>query len=78
VGIAAPEEKKKDESSDDPCQGKPMEFFIYEYDARTNTCMYSAQQLTFVASHYPEYYSSPYNILKWLYEMAQYRDDLKY
>lgn len=75
---AAPAEKKKDENADDPCHGKPKEFFIYSYDARTNVCMFSAEQSTFVACHYPDHYSSPANILDWLYEMAQYRDNLVY
>ena len=70
-------EKKKDENAD-PCYGKPKEFFIYEYDARTNVCMCKAEQLTFVACNYPEHYSSPIDILMWLYDMAEYRDDLKY
>ena len=69
-------EKKKDENAD-PCYGKPKEFFIYEYDARTNVCMCKAEQLTFVACNYPEHYSSPIDILMWLYDMAEYRDELK-
>lgn len=74
---AAPAEKKKDENAD-PCQGKPKEFFIYDYDPRGNVCICKAEQLTFVACHYPEHYNTPIDILMWLYDMAQYRDDLKY
>jgi hypothetical protein len=70
-------EKKKDENAD-PCHGKPKEFFIYDYDPRSNVCVYKAEQLTFVATYYHEHYDSPIDILMWLYDMAEYRDELKY
>ena len=73
---AAPAEKKKDENAD-PCHGKPKEFFIYEYDSRANVCICKAEQLTFVACNYPDHYSSPIDILMWLYDMADYRDEVK-
>jgi hypothetical protein len=34
--------KKKDENAD-PCHGKPKEFFIYEYDNRSNFCICKAE-----------------------------------
>jgi hypothetical protein len=67
-------EKKKDENVD-PCHGKPKEFFIYELDARANVCICKAEQLTFVATYYHEHYNSPIDILMWLYDMAEYRDE---
>lgn len=73
---SAPAEKKKDENAD-PCQGKPKEFFIYEYDARSNVCICKAEQRTFVAIHFPDHYDSPIDILMWLYDMAEYRDEIK-
>jgi hypothetical protein len=33
--------------------------------------------MTFVAVNYPEHYNGPIDILMWLYDMAEYRDDLK-
>ncbi len=68
---------KKDED-EDPCKGKPKEFFIYDLDQVTNTCIYSFEQLTFVSIHYPEYYHTAIDILMWLYDMAEYRDLLKF
>jgi hypothetical protein len=29
-------EKKENENADDPCHGKPKEFFLLEYNARAN------------------------------------------
>ena len=69
-------EKKKDEN-EDPCHGNPKEFFIYDYDLRTNVCKCKAEQLTFIACHYMDHYDSPIDILGWLYDMAEYRDNLK-
>ena len=33
------------------------------------------EQLEFIASHHPEHSVKPVDILMWLYDMAQYRDD---
>ena len=73
---STPAQKKKDENAD-PCHGKPKEFFIYDYDARSNVCICKAEQLTFVACFYSDHYNSPIDILMWLYDMAEYRDELK-
>lgn len=65
--------KKKDENAD-PCHGKPKEFFIYSCDENSGVCTCTFEQLTFVSIHYPEHYTSPIDILMWLYDMAEYRD----
>jgi hypothetical protein len=39
---STPSQKKKDENAD-PCHGKPKEFFIYEYDNRSNVCICKAE-----------------------------------
>ena len=70
--VAAPAKKKEDE---DPCKGKGKEFFIYQYDQLSNACICGYDQLTFISIHYPEHYSSPIDILMWLYDMAVYRDE---
>lgn len=70
-------EKKKDENADDPCHGKPKEFFLFEYDKKWNVCVFKAEQLTFVAAYYNAHYESPVDILMWLYDMAEYRDELE-
>jgi hypothetical protein len=38
------------------------------------TCTF--EQLVFVSIHYQEHYTYPIDILKWLYDMAEYRDYL--
>ena len=70
-------DKKKDENAD-PCQGKPKEFFIYDCDQQSGVCFCKPEQLTFVAIHFPDHYSTPIDILMWLYDMAEYRDDMAY
>lgn len=67
----------KKPEDEDPCKGKPKEFFIYEHDPENNVCFCSFEQMTFVSIHYPDHYSAPIDILMWLYDMAEYRDDLK-
>jgi hypothetical protein len=32
--------------------------------------------MTFVACHFPEHYNAPIDILMWLYDMAEYRDEV--
>jgi hypothetical protein len=56
----------------DPCFGKKKEFFSYEYDAASNICICSTEQLEFIATHYMEHYKTPIDILMWLYDMAEY------
>jgi hypothetical protein len=34
------------------------------------------EQLSFVANHFIEHYDNPIDILMWLYDMAEYRDEL--
>jgi hypothetical protein len=60
---------------EDPCDGKPKEFFIYSLDPSTGVCICTPDQLKFVAIHYTEYYFTPIDILGWLYDMAVYRDE---
>lgn len=44
-------------------------------DPNTGVCICAAEQLTFVAIHYSEYYNTPVDILGWLYDMAEYREE---
>jgi len=67
-------EKKEPE---DPCYGKPKEFFIYTLNPHTKRCQCTVEQMEFVACNYFEHYSAPIDILMWLYDMAEYRDDLE-
>ena len=60
---------------EDYCYGKPKDFFIYDFDEATNTCFCIPEQLTFVATYYCEHYNAPIDILMWLYDMAEYRDE---
>jgi len=46
------------------------EFFIYEINQRANICICRAEQLSFIAINYPEYYKAPIDILVWLYDIA--------
>jgi len=32
--------------------------------------------MIFIAIHYMEHYDNPIDFLKWLYDMAEYRDEL--
>lgn len=59
---------------EDPCYGKPKEFFIYEFDQASNTCICLPDQLTFIAINYVEHYNAPIEILIWLYDMAEYKE----
>ena len=61
----------------DPCHGYSKEFFIYDYDPKTNTCVSKASQLNFLATYYPDSFKSgtEIDILMWLYDMAEYRDE---
>ena len=68
--------KKKDED-EDPCKGKPTEFFIYDLDPNRNVCICTEEQMKFIAIHYPEHYSAPIDILMWLYDMAEWREAQK-
>lgn len=38
-------------------------------------CICTPDQLTFIACYYIEHYYSPIDILIWLYDMAEYRQD---
>jgi len=41
IGLHSSEsEKKKD---NDPCHGKPKEFFVYDCDPKTNACVCTAE-----------------------------------
>jgi len=66
-------EKKEPE---DPTYGKNKEFFIYEYDEPRNVCICLPEQLTFIACYYSEHYYSPIDILMWLYDVAEYKEEL--
>jgi len=66
---------KKEE--EDPCYGKEKEFFIYEFDQIRNVCVCTPDQLTFIACHYIEHYFQPIDILMWLYDKANERDERK-
>ena len=68
---AKPVEKKEPE---DPTYGKDKEFFIYEFDENRNVCICLPEQLTFIATYYIEHYYTPIDILMWLYDMAEYRE----
>ncbi len=54
----------------------PKEFFIYEYDEKKNVFILQREQMTFIAFYYHAHYESPVDILMWLYDMAEYREDL--
>ena len=41
-----------------------------------NEVIFLPEQLEFIASHHPEHKVEPVDILMWLYDMAQYRDDV--
>jgi len=62
---------------EDPCYGKLKEFFIYEIDPIRNVSICLPEQLTFIAIHYPEHYTSPIDILIWLYDMAYYKEEVE-
>lgn len=66
------EEKPKE--PEDPCRGKPKEFFIQELDSVSKAPLCNIEQSVFVATYYPEHYFMPKDILEWLYDMAEYRD----
>lgn len=77
TGAAEAGKKKKAEvkkEPEDPCYGREKEFFIYDFDEVANVCICSPEQLGFVATHYPDHYFIPIDILGWLYEMAVYRE----
>lgn len=76
TGAPAAKEAPKKEP-EDPCYGKPKEFFIYDFNQQTNTCFCLPEQLTFVATYYTDHYFAPIDILMWLYDMAEYRDAVK-
>ena len=61
---------------EDPCFGEQKEFFIYELNKKKNVCFYRCEQLSFIASHYPEHYKAPIDILIWLYDVASYDENL--
>jgi len=61
---------------EDPCFGMPKEFFFYELDKNTKICLCKSDQLRFIANHYPEYYKTPIDILKPLYDLASSAEDL--
>ena len=63
---------------EDPCFGMPKEFFFYELDKNTNICLCKSEQLRFIANHYPEYYKTPIDIPKPLYDVASSSEDLLY
>jgi hypothetical protein len=60
---------------EDPCKGKKKEFFIYDLDPVRNVCICTEEQMKFIAISFPEHYSAPIDILMWLYDMAEYRDE---
>jgi hypothetical protein len=68
---------KNEKDDEDPCKGKPKEFFIYEYDEKAKVCKCKTEQLTFIAIHYPENFDEPIDLLMNLYDMAENRDDNK-
>lgn len=74
---AATQKKEVKKEPEDPCYGKPKEFFIYEFDPASNICICLPEQLTFIAIHYPEHYKSPVDILMWLYDMAVYKESVE-
>ena len=39
----------------DPCFGKKKEFFIYELDENGKDCIFTAEQIAFIARRYPEH-----------------------
>ena len=61
---------------EDFCRGKRKEFFIYEYNEKKNVCFCRIEQMSFIASHYPEHYKNPIDILAWLYDVASYDENL--
>lgn len=74
VGKQQPKKLEKKEP-EDPCHGKPKEFFIYEINPVRNVCICLPEQLEFIACHYSEHYFNPIDILMWLYDMGSYRED---
>ena len=56
---------------EDPTFGMAKEFFIYEMNQMGTVCICRAEQLSFIAMHYPEHYRLPIDILIWLYDIAQ-------
>ena len=75
VGKQQPKKLEKKEP-EDPCHGKPKEFFIYEMNPVRNVCICLPEHMEFIAIHYSEHYFNPIDILMWLYDMAEYRDDV--
>jgi hypothetical protein len=63
---------------EDPTFGKSKEFFIYEFDQARNACICNMDQLAFISIHYPEHYFSPIDILMWLYDMAEFKEQTEY
>ncbi|TNV75771.1 hypothetical protein FGO68_gene17740 [Halteria grandinella] len=69
------QEERQSRVAEDPCFGKPSNFFEYDVDPDTDQIILQAEQLTFIAIHYSDQYSNPQSIIDWLHFKALQKEN---